>query len=351
MKPKDTDRSDPSDHEDRQKKLLKLLLYAYPDRVTLRRESDPSRGLMVGGRGVVLEPASVVRKAPLFLSIDPRDAGGGFGAGSGVESRVSLASAVEAPWLEEVFPHLLERRLLHRFDPERGRVMSLRQTLFAGLVVREDPAGGKADPQGVREALFDYLRRDVEGLFAGDEETGRWLGRVAFLRRFMPELELPEFDRAALEEALHEGLGGALAGCRSPEQIRARGLRRLLEERLSWKQRAALEEHAPEALAVPSGSRIRLKYGEDGSAPVLAVRLQELFGWAETPRLAAGRAPVVLHLLGPNYRPVQVTSDLKSFWNTLYAEVRRDLRARYPKHPWPEDPWNAPPVAVGRRRR
>jgi ATP-dependent helicase HrpB len=128
-------------------------------------------------------------------------------------------------------------------------------------------------------------------------------------------------------------------------------LRRLLEQRLNWKQRATLEKEAPETLAVPSGNRIRIQYAADDNPPVLAVRLQELFGWAETPRLAAGRAPLLLHLLGPNFRPVQVTSDLKSFWNSTYAEVRKDLRARYPKHPWPEDPWNAPPVAVGRRKR
>lgn len=324
------------------RKLLKLLLYAYPDRVTVRRAGDPARGVMVGGRGVVLEAASVVRRSPLFLSLDPRDVEGS------VEARVGLASAIEEEWLEEVHPHLTEKKKLHRFDEERGKVVTLAQLVFAGLVIREEITGERADKAGIAEALSEHLGRDVPGFFASDEGAAKTLARVAFLRRTMPELEWPDLGEAELREILRE----ACAGAASESQARSRNLGKLIEERLGWKQRSALNEHAPETLAVPSGSRIKVQYAEGGTGqPALAVRLQELFGWAETPRLAAGRAAVVLHLLGPNYRPVQVTSDLRNFWNTTYAEVRRDLRARYPKHPWPEDPWNAPPVAVGRKRK
>jgi ATP-dependent helicase HrpB len=119
---------------------------------------------------------------------------------------------------------------------------------------------------------------------------------------------------------------------------------------LTYAQNQRLDEQAPEALTVPSGSRIRLRY-ERGRPPVLAVRLQELFGWSETPRIAAGRVPVVLHLLGPNFRPVQITDDLGSFWSSTYHQVRKDLRARYPKHAWPEDPWTARAESKGGPRR
>jgi len=331
-------------NRERETALRKILLTAYPDRVTLRRANDPARGLMVGGRGVVLEPSCVVRQAPLFLSIDPRDTAAMAGAG---EARVSLASAIDEAWLEELLPHLIERRTMHRFDETRGKVMRLRQTIFAGLVVREEESGARGGHEGASEALFETLQRDVEAVFKNDESAVRLLARLSFLRRQMPELGWPEMNHDDLEEILRE----ACAGAASLAQVHAHGLARLIESRLSWKQRAALDQHAPEAVAVPSGSRIRLQYADDGAAPILAARLQELFGWAETPRLAAGRAPVLLHLLGPNYRPVQVTMDLKNFWNTTYAEVRKNLRARYPKHPWPEDPWNAPAAAVGRRRR
>lgn len=326
---------------ERHEQLLKLLLYAYPDRVTVRRAGDPTRGVMVGGRGVVLEPASVVRKSPLFLSIDPRDVEGSN------ESRVSIASAIEEDWLAEIHPHLTEKKKLHRFDEARGKVVTVSQVIFAGLVVREEVTGERSDKSGLADALYDHLSRDPQAFFAGDEDAVKTLARIRFLAKWMPELQMPEFG----DDELRTVLRAACDGCASEEQVRARGLSRLIENELTWKQRGALNEHAPETLAVPSGSRIKVQYPENGDGPpAMAVRLQELFGWAETPKLAAGRAPVKMELLGPNYRPVQVTSDLKSFWNTTYAEVRRDLRARYPKHPWPEDPWNAPAVAVGRRR-
>jgi ATP-dependent helicase HrpB len=196
--------------------------------------------------------------------------------------------------------------------------------------------------------LLERLLDDPAAFFATDGAAVRFFARVGFLRRLMPELGLPPFDPPQLAQVLAAACPGAV----SLAQVRARGLRRLLENQLTSKQRAALDNHAPEALAVPSGSRIRLQYPADPGQgpPILAVRLQELFGLAETPRLAAGRVSVLLHLLGPNFRPVQVTTDLRSFWRGAYAEARKDLRARYPRHPWPEDPWNAPPVAVGRRR-
>lgn len=339
----------------RESDLLKLLLYAYPDRVTVRRANDPARGVMVGGRGVVLEPASIVRTAPLFLSIDPRDTTTPGGAD---ETRVSLASAVEEEWLEEIHPHLLSRSVIHRFDPERRRVISVRETRFADLVVKEDIVGPQSDPKGASRALFEYLRKDPAALFAQDEAASRFLCRLRFLRRHVPELNFPEFGDSTFDEILRDACDGRT----SIEQVAGRGLLQRLENRLTWQHREALRDHAPETIEVPSGSRIRLRYpgeAEGGAgesehsattAPVLAVRLQELFGWSESPRVARGRVAVVLHLLGPNFRPVQITADLKSFWNTTYSEVRRDLRARYPKHPWPENPWEAQPKAVGGKR-
>jgi ATP-dependent helicase HrpB len=123
-----------------------------------------------------------------------------------------------------------------------------------------------------------------------------------------------------------------------------------LRGRLTHAQNRLLDEQAPEALTVPSGQRIRLTYTPD-RPPLLAARLQELFGWTETPRVAGGRVPVVLHLLGPNFRPVQITDDLRSFWSTTYFQVRKDLRARYPRHAWPDDPLTARAEAKGRRKR
>jgi ATP-dependent helicase HrpB len=162
----------------------------------------------------------------------------------------------------------------------------------------------------------------------------------------MPELQLPSLNEADLRELL----SWLSPGRRSLAELRSADWLKAFEERLTHIQRQAVEREAPERLAVPSGSHIAMHY-ELGRPPVLAVRIQELFGLMETPRIAGGRVPVLLHLLGPNYRPQQVTDDLRSFWTNTYPQVRKDLRARYPRHAWPEDPRSAEPESRPRRKR
>jgi ATP-dependent helicase HrpB len=152
----------------------------------------------------------------------------------------------------------------------------------------------------------------------------------------MPEVGLPAFDDADLREVL----GWLAPGCRSLDDLRRRDWEEALRGKLTHTQRLAVEREAPERIAVPSGSRIAVTYAE-GRPPVLAVRIQEVFGLADTPRVAGGRVKVLLHLLAPNYRPQQVTDDLASFWANTYPVVRKELRARYPKHAWPDDPLTA----------
>jgi ATP-dependent helicase HrpB len=177
------------------------------------------------------------------------------------------------------------------------------------------------------------------------EDVERFLARARSLALWMPELALPTFDEPTLAAVARELADGR----RSFEEMQRAPLLDVLQARLSHQQRRALDEHAPESMTVPSGSRIRLCY-EIGRAPVLAARIQELFGMRDTPRIARGRVAIVVHLLAPNGRPQQVTDDLGSFWRNTYAEVRKQLRARYPKHSWPEDPLTAPPQRRPRRR-
>jgi ATP-dependent helicase HrpB len=178
----------------------------------------------------------------------------------------------------------------------------------------------------------------VRALDLEDEDVRGFLARVGSLALWMPELALPAFDGTMLATVARE----LAEGRRSFEEMRRLPLREILEARLSYQQKRALREQAPEALAVPSGSEIRLRY-ELGRPPVLAVRIQELFGMRDSPRVAGGRIAVVVHLLAPNGRPQQVTDDLASFWRNTYTEIRKELRARYPRHSWPEDPLTAPP--------
>jgi len=321
--------------------LLRALLRGYPDRVCRRRSAGSDRGRMTGGRGVVLDPESIVRDDELFLAIDLDESV----KSERLEARVHSASAVRRQWIEQAFPLSIAERFETWFDPEAEKVKAHAAMSYRDLPL-EEPRPTRPPGPEAEKLLARAAREHAEKLFAADEEAFAWLMRARCLREWMPELGLPSLGAAELGEAL----AASCTGKTSFAELRAMGLLGLARSLLTHAQAAAVDQHAPEALRVPTGNRIRLRY-EPGKAPVLAVRLQELFGVAATPAVAAGRVPVLLHLLGPNYRPVQITQDLASFWTTTYAQVRKDLRARYPKHAWPEDPWTAPPQAGARRRR
>ena len=295
---------------------------------------------MVGGRGVRLGNESVVRDSEFYLALDPRE----DRRGGTLEARVATASAVEVDWLEALFPADVRRDRSVVFDPDRGRAVGVVSLFYRDLSLRED-RNARVDVGEASGALAAHLRGRAREFVLGDERASAWLARLEFLRRVMPEAGWPEFD----DEALGDVVADACAGRRTVEEVRGTPLVPLLRARLPHPKGGLMDELAPEALAVPSGNRVRLVY-EAGRPPVLAVRLQELFGLAQTPRVAGGRVGVLLHLLGPNYRPVQVTDDLASFWATTYFQVRKDLRARYPRHSWPDDPLAARAEAKGGRR-
>jgi ATP-dependent helicase HrpB len=346
--------------------LLEALLAAYPDRLARRREAGSQRAVMVGGRGVRLAETSAVREAELFVAVEidsgrggPEGPGSVRGAGPQAEDRVRLASAVEPAWLDAA---RLSTEVELAFDERRERVAAWRRTRWEDLVIAESelpaPAGGAAESQLAAVAA----RHPARARARDDPEIAGWLARVRCLAEWMPELGLPDLralgadeevaaeNAAGLETALRQVLAGLAAGRRSFAELRRAPLLPALQELLTPRQLAALDREAPERLAVPSGSRIRLRY-EPGQPPVLAARIQELFGLAETPRVAGGRIAVLLHLLAPNQRPQQVTQDLRSFWQTTYPQVKKELQGRYPRHSWPDDPWNAcPEKRPGRRR-
>jgi ATP-dependent helicase HrpB len=308
--------------------VLRALLAAFPDRVVRRREPGSRRGVMVGGRGVRLAPTSGVTEPELFLGIDV-DAGAR-------ETLVRQASAVRRDWLP---PELMSDAIEVAFDPAAERVTARRRLRFADLLIEETPASlpdGGQTAEVLAAAAAEHLERVLP---PADSPAGLFLTRVRCLRQWMPELELPAFDEAELREILP----WLCPGRRSFAELRQAPWLEGLQGRLTSRQRQAVEREAPERLKVPSGSRLAIRY-EVGRPPVLAVRIQEMFGLRDTPRIAGGRVRVLLHLLAPNFRPQQVTDDLASFWANTYAQVRKDLRARYPKHAWPEDPGNATPA-------
>jgi ATP-dependent helicase HrpB len=314
--------------------VQRALLAAFPDRLARRREPGSRRGVMVGGRGVRLWPASGVTESELFLCIDV-DAGQ-------AETLVRQASAVRRDWLP---PTQVGVAVEVRFDTETERVSASRQLLFEDLVLEETSAmlpGEDQVAEVLAEAAAEHLERVLPPV---DSVAGLYLTRLRCLSQWMPELRLPAFDVADLRSLLP----WLCRGCRSFADLRGGPWVEALQSQLTPIQRHALEREAPERLLVPSGSRIVLRY-EVGRPPVLAVRIQEVFGLRDTPRIAAGRVPVLLHLLAPNYRPQQITDDLASFWANTYSQVRKELRARYPRHAWPEDPWTATPEHRPRRK-
>jgi ATP-dependent helicase HrpB len=313
--------------------MLRSLLAAFPDRVARRRQPGSRQGVMVGRRGVRLAPGSGVTEPELFVCIDV-DAGH-------TEAIVRQASLVRRDWLSDGQVRAVTEV---GFDPVEERLFARRRLYYHDLVLEESPAllpDDDASAQVLATAAGEHLERVLP---PEDSAAGRLLIRLRCLRHWLPELGLPAFD----DNELREMLTWLCHGCRSFADLRQADWLGAIHARLTPLQRQTLEREAPEHLLVPSGSRLTLRY-EAGRPPILAVRIQEMFGLKETPRIAAGRVAVLLHLLAPNNRPQQITDDLASFWANTYAQVRKELRARYPKHAWPEDPRSA--LAERRPRR
>jgi len=326
----------PAEIDDGPTDLLGVLLAGFPDRVARRRPGAVDRYLLSSGAGASLDRGSAARGSELLLALSI-----GAGArGQRAEHRIRMA----VPVSREQLPTVEQEELV--FDPQRQAVVHRRVVRFGRLVLDERPAAGRPDPWEQARVLAEAAAEDLDRALPASSETEQLVARVTFLRRHAPELGLPDLaDRAALLPELCHGL-------RSFAELRKADQKAALLARLDQAQRSALAEQAPARMRVPSGSTVRLRYDPRGeAAPVLAARIQQLFGWSETPRVARGRVPLTLELLAPNQRPQQTTTDLAGFWAGTYADVRKDLRGRYPKHAWPEDPTTAEPEDRPRRKR
>ncbi len=307
-----------------------VLMLAYPDRVAQARGALGHFRLS-NGRGALLPPEDPLATAP-WLAVAALD-------GDGERARVFLAAPVTQDEIEETFAgRLLEERSV-AWDSREEAVKVLRQRRFGALVL-EARRDDKADPAAVVAALAEGIRQMGPGALPWSEAARRFQARVALLRRLWPE-DWPDLSDDRIYEAPLTLLGEHLAGITRRSQLGRLDLLAALQGQLDWQQRRELDRLAPTHLPVPSGREVAVDYGAE--APVLAVKLQELFGQRETPSIAGGRVAVVIHLLSPAGRPLQVTRDLEGFWKGSYAAVRAEMRGRYPKHPWPEDPLTAPP--------
>lgn len=312
--------------------LLRALGVAFADRLARRRAARSRHALMVGGRGVVLAPTSTVAEPELFVCVELNERGG-------QEAVVKLASAVQPEWLPE---RLIATGVEVEFDPKRERVAAWQRTRFAGLAIAEAPAPVPPEASGLLAA--EVVKRWGKDLHPSPAEDA-FLARVALVREHLPELQLPDLEPDPWPSVLRVWCQGKS----SLAELRVTPLLEALKAAFTPQQLAHIDREAPERLLLPSGSRVRLRYAA-GKQPVLAVRIQELFGLRETPRICAGRVPLVLELLAPNHRTQQITTDLASFWANTYPQIRRELARRYPKHAWPEDPLAAMPARHDRRK-
>ncbi len=303
-------------------RLKRALLAAYPDRVARRRGIGSDRGLMVGGRGVKLDSRSLARDGELFLCIDVDS--------SATEALVRSASAIDPAWLD---PRLIRDLDEPFYNPTLKSVVARRRRYFEDLMLAESPISCLPSP-AVAELLAQQVRGNVTSAFpVKDELVVAFIERVRFLTTLMPELNLPPIDDAAIDELLQ-----MLCQTRtSISELRSAPWLDYLRGRYDYEQSQLIEKHAPARLTLPSGNTVDVRYA-DGKPPIIEARIQELFGWQSTPRLAGGRAAIQLHLLGPNYRPQQITEDLENFWRETYVQIRKELKRRYPKHHWPDDP-------------
>jgi ATP-dependent helicase HrpB len=321
--------------------LLRVLFAGFPDRVARRKKKGKGAFLMVGGRGAVLAEDSVVRNADLILGLSVE------GGRKGIHARslIRMASMVESAWLEQDFPDLMRTEATLSFDEKRERVTGVERLLFDDLPLEERSLSG-IDPVAAAGILVRAASERLEAALSLDPKTTAFLDRIRSVKTWMPELGMPAFGPDELRALLPE----VCAGKKSFAETRKVPLLPLLKTRLGGSRLALLERHAPEMIAIPSGRKVPLAY-EPGRPPMLSVRIQEVFGLMETPAVAGGKVRVLMDLLGPNMRTVQRTEDLKNFWNNTYNQVRKDLRPRYPKHEWPENPLEAKPSGGSSRRR
>ena len=309
-----------------------LLAFAYPDRIARRRPGQRTRYLMRNGQGAALGDAAAFGDAE-YLVIPETD-------GKQPESRIYLAAPLSLDEIEREFGPQFTIEDEYVWDDQRSAVETRRATRLGAITIRE---GRIAEPDAERVARVlsrEILRRGVAEL-PWTEAARALRQRVAFLRAL--DDAWPDLSDGALTDTADAWLAPLLFGARRLDDVRRLDLGAALLGMLTWEQRAALDTLAPTHVAVPTGSRIAIDYSSP-DAPILAVRLQEMFGLADTPSIAGGRVPLTLHLLSPARRPVQVTRDLAGFWRTSYFDVRKDLRGRYPKHYWPDDPLQAEPT-------
>ena len=313
--------------------ISRLLLVAYPDRICKRREEGSRSYVLAQGRGVRLSLDSHLVNSPYLIAV-------AVDAGGQTEGIIHIAAPVTPELIRSECAGRIETIRRVEWERKEGRIAAVVEERLGTLILSArsfTPTNEEAAP-----ILCDVIRA-TPGVLTFSNEARQLQARTGLMKKAFPEEAWPDLSDEHLFANPEEWLLPWLGNIRSIQGLSGLNVLPALKARLPREQARLLDERAPLSIEVPSGSRVALDYSS-GAQPVLAVKLQELFGLADTPTIAHGRVRVLLHLLSPARRPVQITQDLKGFWNTGYPLVKKDLKGRYPRHPWPDDPWNAVPT-------
>jgi len=313
----------------------KLLAWAYPDRIAQQRPGNYGHYLLASGRGAWFQHPDPLAAQDYLVAVELD--------GERQNARIFLAAAYDEATLLEQYEANTQWKTTIRWQPERQAVEAHRELILGALVLRRENLADP-DPEQVQAALQQGIRHHGLDILPWTKNLRTWQARVQLLARLeAAETPWPDVSDIALLQHVDSWLGTYLAGMTRLKDLQRLNLKHALYSQLTPYQQHQLEEQAPTHFTVPSGSRIPIDYSNE--QPILAVRLQEMFGATQTPTIANGRQPLLIHLLSPASRPVQVTQDLAGFWQGSYHEVKKDLKGRYPKHHWPDDPLNATPTA------
>ncbi len=315
-----------------------LLLHAFPDRIARQSPSDPRRYQLANGRSARLFDDSAMYGEPWIVIPE-------LSGAANRETQILRAAPLDESRLARDFPARFVEQDSVRWDGEARALVSRREKRFDAIVLESRPAG-RIDPQLAAHALCDAVRQLGLSALPWSAALSQWRERVRCVRAWSPEFALPDLSDAALLASLNEWLEPALAGKTRLDALDEQAFADALKSRIDWNVRHKIDALAPTRIRVPSGMERAIVYRYDDQddrpdAPVLAVKLQELFGLADTPRIADGRIALTLHLLSPGGKPLQVTQDLRGFWDRTWPEVKKEMKGRYPRHPWPDDPWTA----------
>lgn len=315
-----------------------LLAYTYPERIAYARPGNNAQFQLANGKIAAIGHRDNLANEP-WLAVAHIDTRDGLG-------KIFMASPLNP---KDLLPMVKEREMI-TWDTRKGGLIATKDLRIGSIVLQSKPLAAPSE-ENLVAAISTAIKNEGEALLNFDDAFTQLQNRILSVCKWNQYKDWPDVSTDELLLNNMDWLGFYLPKVKRPDDLNKINLSEALLQYLSWEQQQTLNTLAPAKINVPSGSNIGIEYLANGETPILSVRLQEVFGMADTPTINNGKIPLVLHLLSPGFKPVQLTSDLKSFWNNTYFEVKKELKRRYPKHAWPDDPWTEKAVAKGGPRR